>query len=559
MSEPRSRSPAALPVLEPLRVQSAEDPDWAHVVDVLVVGFGAAGAAAALSAKERGSDVLLIDRFGHGGATAKSGGVVYAGGGTPQQQAAGYADTPEAMFHYLQREVGDAVRPETLRRFCEESRGLLAWLESLGAKFQSHPAPPKTSYPKNGVYLYYSGNEAISGFAEHAKPAPRGHRTVDKGLSGHRLFAVLRAAVERAQIPVWRQSAARRLVLDAQGQVLGAEVWQFEPGSAEQLRFERLIRWADTVHNVLPGLADHLRRRACALEAREARPRLVRARQGVVLSTGGFIFNREMLGQHAPKYLANMRLGTSGCEGSGIRLGLTAGGQVGQMDKVSAWRFINPPTPWVEGVVVNQQGLRFCNEGSYGARLGVAMCEQQQGQAWLVLDRAQRRRARREALFGGLWSFQAIPALLLMLVAPRARTLDALASKIKVSAAGLTQTVAAYNAVANGQGEDPLGKAAAACRALRQPPFAALNISVTNPGFPCPAITLGGLRVDEDSGVVLDAQGRPIRGLYAAGRAAVGIASNGYVSGLSLADCLWSGRRAGRAAAAPVLRKAEAA
>ena len=65
----------------------------------------------------------------------------------------------------------------------------------------------------------------------------------------------------------------------------------------------------------------------------------------------------------------------------------------------------------------------------------------------------------------------------------------------------------------------------------------------------CPAITLGGLRVDEATGGVLNAQGQTIPGLYAAGRTAIGVASNRYVSGLSLADCLWSGRRAGNTAA----------
>ena len=70
--------------------------------------------------------------------------------------------------------------------------------------------------------------------------------------------------------------------------------------------------------------------------------------------------------------------------------------------------------------------------------------------------------------------------------------------------------------------------------------------------FPLPTITLGGLRVDEQTGAVLDADDAPIPGLYAAGRAAVGLASNGYVSGLSLADCLWSGRRAGAAMAGGV-------
>jgi 3-oxo-5alpha-steroid 4-dehydrogenase len=65
-------------------------------------------------------------------------------------------------------------------------------------------------------------------------------------------------------------------------------------------------------------------------------------------------------------------------------------------------------------------------------------------------------------------------------------------------------------------------------------------------GYPCPMLTLGGLVVDEDTGQVLSAAGTPVPGLYAAGRNAVGICSNSYVSGLSIADCVFSGRRAGR-------------
>jgi 3-oxo-5alpha-steroid 4-dehydrogenase len=61
---------------------------------------------------------------------------------------------------------------------------------------------------------------------------------------------------------------------------------------------------------------------------------------------------------------------------------------------------------------------------------------------------------------------------------------------------------------------------------------------------PAPMLTLGGLRVDEQTGRVLG-----VPGLYAAGRTAVGICSRSYVSGLSLADCVFSGRRAGRGAA----------
>jgi 3-oxo-5alpha-steroid 4-dehydrogenase len=54
---------------------------------------------------------------------------------------------------------------------------------------------------------------------------------------------------------------------------------------------------------------------------------------------------------------------------------------------------------------------------------------------------------------------------------------------------------------------------------------------------------LGGLQVNEQSGHVLNQQGEAIEGLFAAGRTAVGIPSKGYVSGLSIADCIFSGRR----------------
>jgi 3-oxo-5alpha-steroid 4-dehydrogenase len=62
-------------------------------------------------------------------------------------------------------------------------------------------------------------------------------------------------------------------------------------------------------------------------------------------------------------------------------------------------------------------------------------------------------------------------------------------------------------------------------------------------------VTFGGLVVDEETGLVKRADDTAIQGLYAAGRTAVGIASGSYVSGLSLADCVFSGRRAGRHAA----------
>ncbi|GAG19722.1 unnamed protein product, partial [marine sediment metagenome] len=162
--------------------------------DVIVVGFGAAGASAALEAAESGARVAILDRFHGGGATAASGAVIYAGGGTPYQGAAGYDDTPEAMHRYLKLEVGDVVSDTTLRRFCEQSTENIAWLEESGVPFEASLCPFKTSYPTDDYYLYFSGNELVHPYKEQAKPAPRGHRAKGRGISGLTLFRGLREA-----------------------------------------------------------------------------------------------------------------------------------------------------------------------------------------------------------------------------------------------------------------------------------------------------------------------------------------------------------------------------
>lgn len=539
------------PILEPLRVDDADALQWQARCDVLVIGWGAAGACAALQARADGADVLIADRFTGGGASAKSGGVVYAGGGTAQQRAAGFADTPEAMFDYLKHETHGVVSDETLRRFCNDSVANLQWLESHGAPY-AHQMPPggKTSYPPDGAFLYYSGNELVPAYGGEHAPAPRGHRTVGKGQCGAVLYGHLQAACLRAGVRPLLQAAARRLVVDRDGRVIGAELWRLPPGSKEAREHARLAARAERLQNFAPGYCDRLRLRVSALEQAHARPFLVRAGKGVILSTGGFIFNRDMIKAHAPKFRRNFKVGATGCDGSGVRLGLSVGAASDRLERVSAWRFINPPYSWHRGIVVNRNGERFCNEEVYGATLGQPLMEEQGGNAWLVLDAPLRKQALREALFGGYWWFQALPALVLMLLGARkGKHLAQLAMATGMQAQTLRQSVLANNAAASGQAPDAFGKSTSGRQVLAQGPFYACDISVGNPIFPLGALTLGGLRVDERTGAVLDAHGQPVAGLYAAGRTAVGIPSHLYISGLSLADCVFSGRRAGAAVA----------
>jgi 3-oxo-5alpha-steroid 4-dehydrogenase len=104
----------------------------------------------------------------------------------------------------------------------------------------------------------------------------------------------------------------------------------------------------------------------------------------------------------------------------------------------------------------------------------------------------------------------------------------------------LTATVEAHNHAIDISGPDPVGMPAEFTRHVGAGPYTMLNISI-RPSLvnPCPMFTLGGVTVDEDTGQVTNKDGAPIDGLYAAGRTAIGVCSNSYVSGLSLADCVF--------------------
>lgn len=130
----------------------------------------------------------------------------------------------------------------------------------------------------------------------------------------------------------------------------------------------------------------------------------------------------------------------------------------------------------------------------------------------------------------------------------RARDLNGLAQTCGIDPEGLERTINLYNQVASSGKEDPLGKLRSKVTPMEVTgPFYAIDCGTGSRGFPPLSFTLGGLVIDEHSGQVLRQDGTPIQGLYAAGRVAIGIPSNFYVSGLSISDCVFSGRRAGAA------------
>lgn len=530
-----------------------ETEHWDRETDVVVVGFGGAGGGAAIEAAEHGAAVTILERFSGGGATAMSGGVFYAGGGTQHQEDAGFDDTVDDMFAYLKAEVRGVVSDTTLRRFCEGSDGDLRWLEAMGVKFEGSYCPFKTSYPTDDYYLYYSGSETVDPYRSLAKPAPRGHRVKGAGMSGVSLFNVIRARVAALGIDVRGQSQVDSLVMDdvdGVDTVVGVECRTIPDGTLWSKVHQLLYKIHCKTIIYVPPIGRFVAGMLSRIEQRAAKPLRIRARKGVVLASGGFIMNREMIAKEAPHSLAGLPLGTAGDDGSGIQLGIRAGGATDRMNRVTAWRFYNPPEGFVHGVLVDQQGRRICNEALYGAAVGSKMIEEHDGKGYLILDRTMWRNSIGQ-VFQQTVFFQKLQTIYIYLLGhKRAASFAQLAQKAGIDPVGLAFTLENYNDIARSDQIDPLGKPADYVQPLEHSPFYAVDCSLDTPhAFPCPVLTLGGLVVDENSGLVKRENGTVIHGLYAAGRTAIGICSESYVSGLSIADCVFSGRRAGKHAA----------
>ena len=536
--------------LSPIVVEDVDGVRWDDVADLVVVGLGAAGISAAIEGREHGADVVVLDRFDGGGATSISGGVFYAGGGTHIQEEAGVQDTVENMYRYLSMEVQDAVSEETLRAFCETSAANVQWLTDRGVPFLPNLCPFKTSYPTNEYHLYYSGNETFPPYSDRATPAPRGHRPDGGAFPGARIIEPLRQTAISQGVRIELQARVSRLIVDGGGHVLGAEYQQI-PSGFWRRQHRRLHEVETAIAKIAPSLAGWLRKRCDGIETRHSAPKRIRSRRGLILCAGGFVFNREMVAEHLPEFVPGLPLGTAGDDGLGIRLGQSVGGKLEQMHRASAWRFLYPPNAFAQGVLVNDKGERFANEFWYGAKIGEAMVEENHGVATLIIDEKLKKLAHEQSKPGELQWFQRAAALMnLYLNCKKADDLDALAKMLDVPRASLQETLDENEAVARGIQRDRFDKAPGSVHPLSAGPYYAIDCSLGSKRHLCAVMTLGGLAVDERTGQVLSENGGIVPGLYAAGRNAVGICSRQYVSGLSIADCVFSGRRAGKSASA---------
>ena len=481
------------PATQPLPAASVSA--WDIETDVLVVGFGCAGASAAIGATEAGGSVTIVERTGgSGGASAMAGGLIYMGGGTPIQKACGFEDSTEEMFKFLMAACGPAADEAKVAPYCEDSLAHFDWLVECGVPFKPSFWSDPAWEPPSDDGLMYSGGENAHPFNEIAVPAPRAHIPQLQGKvalsksGGWKLMEKLTARVAALGVKTVTDTRVERLVIDSDGAVVGA------------------------------------------IGRRFGEPLAMRARRGVILSAGGFIYNDEMLQQHAPLLVGNGKVGVDTDDGSGIRMAQAVGAAVKRMDGGEA-TILTSPALLVRSILVNRYGQRFINEDAYPGRVGQTAFFKQGGDVFLIFE-------------GEV--FDAIPADLrgpwLKQPTHVAETIEELAKDLGLPPGSLEHTVAVYNENA-ARGEDPLCHKASQWLTPLQGPFGAIDQRML--GYR--SFTLGGLDTTP-RGEVRSVDGEPIPGLFAAGRTTSGIPASGYVSGTSLGDGTFFGRRAGRAA-----------
>ena len=475
------------------------------VFDVVVCGFGGAGGCAAIEAANKGAKVLLLERASDGGgSTALSSCEMYLGGsgGTSLQRACGFEDTTENMISYLKACLEEKGDYEKIKLYAENAADHFEWVKSLGVPYKEEAHLGRIVVPETNQSLLFTGNERIYPFLDHAKPIPRGHVPSHEGDFGGKIFF----------------DALKTKVI-SQGVHMSCD--------------SRLLSLIVDEHNIIQGVTFK----------KDNELSHVRAKNGVVLTTGGFVMNEEMIKKYLPfqsKFAAPY--GNPWDEGDGIQIGQAMGANVINMDEAFFGVYFYPPESLTYGIFINNLGERFVNEDSYGARIGFYCSQQPKQQIFMLVQ---------DEDFKHSIYMDRLPIIAV------AETIEELENEAGFKKGSLIETVKTYNEYSkNGEDKD-FRKHPDWLKPITKPPYAIIDYSFKHQSSPAYSdksgplmFTLGGLET-LPSGEVLNKKGKIIPKLFAAGRTTAGLprSGKGYASGMSVGDATFFGRMAGISAA----------
>lgn len=445
--------------------------------DVVVIGTGLAGMAAALEAQRSGAKVMVVEKMSEaraGGNTKLAGGLI----AIPNDA------TPEARAVYLDdftKKAQGRGNADLYKVIAERVLGDVDWLRAQGVEFLK-PAP-----------LAPYRISTVTG-------APGPYFGMPKAL------ATLRQKFTAAGGKIAYETKARQLIVNDRARVTGVKA-------------------------VAPsGLVDYLA-------------------DGIVIATGGYAGSRELMETFVDAGAGAMMVrGIKHATGDGHLMAHEAGAALVNMSGVTAVHIAsvatsepaagNPFLALPYAVAINKAGKRFVDESKGYVAVGKATLGQPEQTVALVLGEETFRLPTPQMSAA---TFQKLGVAVV-----EAASLDDLAAKLAVPAGELKATIEAFNAAVQDGNKapgatPPKGQLAHKVLGPKYYAFAPLKPGVT--------LTFGGIAINAQA-QALEADGRVIRGLYAAGEAAGGLYYDDYIGGASLANCLVMGRIAGQGAAA---------
>lgn len=452
---------------------------WDETFDLVVVGAGGAGLAAAARAAELGLRVCVLEKEAIlGGNTRRASGYV-AAPWPKRQKAYGIVDSAERFAKEIKETAGSSADPALIERFARESAPTLDWLEGLGLRFQREVA-------------------VVSGTR-----FPRSYKPLSANGEGY--VRVLSTTALRLGAQIRVQHRVERLIADVEGSA--------EPGRILGVRVKT------------PGGAVW-----------------IRAETGVLIASGGFCADSEMVRRFAPAFAQLTHDNVSGATGEMLLEARRCGAELVDMDKIQCQpgcppgrthrvRLHNEVNNFI---LVDHEGRRFIREDGRRDLIRDAVLALRPAYGFVIVDDNGFRRYNRLIQKEAVWGVETGDAFV-------AYTLEELARQIGVSERNLKETVMHYNdavAVRN----DPLGKDMTLCRPIDKPPFWACLAGMTRHSAE------GGIRIDPQARA-LRADGSAIAGLWAAGEASGGLHGQEQMGGNGLMDALTFGRLAAESAA----------
>jgi len=529
--------------------------------DVIVVGSGAAGMVAALTAAHQGLSAVVIEKAAHfGGSTARSGGGVWIPNNEILKRD-GVTDTADAARTYLHTIIGDVVAPERIDTYLNRAPEMLSFVlqntplemcwvpgysdyypETPGGRPGGRSIEPKPFDAKRlgpdmsglepaygkvplNVVVMQQDYVRLNQLKRHPRGVLRslkvGIRSVWSNMRGKNLvgmgralIAPLRIGLQDAGVPVLLNTALTDLYYE-DGVVRGVYVRDMnEPEIAE--------------------------------------PRLIRVRRAVILGSGGFEHNEQMRVKYQRGPITTeWTVGAAANTGDGIVAAEKLGAALELME--DAWWGPTVPlegAPWFAlsernspgSIIVNMSGQRFMNESMpyveachqmYGGQYGHGDGPGENIPAWLLFDQQYRNRF----IFAGLQPGQRIPTKWLDSgVIVKAGTLEELAQKTNLPIEGLRATIERFNGFARSgvdedfhRGEsaydryygDPTNKPNPNLGEISHPPYYAAKMVPGDLG------TKGGIRTDIHGRALRD-DDSVIEGLYAAGNVSSPVMGHTY-------------------------------